>query len=147
MSKALHLLAAAAAAVPLCIFMAAAPVRADDRPAAAHAAAASFDVRMERGKAAETEFAAYQSAMFAQVGNQLAYTMRACFDRTREPQTDAFVLVADITGDGKAAAIEVRPATNIASCFAAGFGRAAFPAPPRMTDGGSFPVTIEMQIK
>ena len=43
-----------------------------------------FDVRAQLGKTAENkeEFKAYQPAMFAQVGDHLAHTMRSCFATT-----------------------------------------------------------------
>jgi hypothetical protein len=108
-----------------------------------------FDFRVALGKAAEgrAEFKAYGSAIDRQVGDHLAQTMRSCFAITRQPATDAFVLVADITVEGKAKAIEVRPATNIALCFATGFASAPFPPPPRYPDREAYPVTIEMHIR
>src|SRR5580700_8607546 len=102
-----------------------------------------FDVRVALGKSAEerVEFKAYVSAFDREIGEHLAQTMRSCFATTQRPETDAFVLVADITVEGKVKAIEVRPATNIALCFATGFASAPFPPPPRYPDREAYPVT------
>jgi hypothetical protein len=107
-----------------------------------------FDARVALGKTAEerAEFKAYVSAFNRRVGDHFAQTMRSCFATTQKPETDAFVLVADITVEGKAKAIEVRPATNIALCFATGFASAPFPRPPLYPDREAYPVTIEMSI-
>jgi hypothetical protein len=107
-----------------------------------------FDVRVGLGKAAEQneEFSAYQSSMNRQVGSQYAAAMRSCFATVKDPQTDSFTLVGDITPDGELSAVEVRPATNIASCFAAGLRAVTFPNPPRYSGRNGFPVTIEMHI-
>jgi len=107
-----------------------------------------FDVRVQLGKAAEQkdEFKAYQPAMFAQVGDYLAYTMRSCFETIQKPETEPFVLVADINTDGKAVAVEIKPTTNIANCFSVGFSAAQYPKPPQHPDRKGFPITLEMRI-
>jgi hypothetical protein len=107
-----------------------------------------FDIRVQLGKAAEqnAEFKAYQPAMFAQVGDHLAYTMRSCFETIQKPETEPFVLVADINTEGKAVAIDVKPTTNIAKCFSAGFAAAQYPQPPQYPGRKGFPVTLEMRI-
>jgi hypothetical protein len=110
--------------------------------------AESFDDRTRLGKTAEvTEgFKEYQSVMYTQVGEYFASTLRACFDKTTKPELDTFVLVADIFQNGKAQAVEVKPATNIAKCFAEGFSKGKFPTPPRYPNRKGFPVTMETQI-
>jgi hypothetical protein len=117
------------------------------QPRAQELRSGRFDVRVEAGKAAEREFIAYQSAMAKQVGDHLAQTMQSCFATTERPETEAFVLVADITVKGNATAIEVRPGTNIATCFAHGIASAVFPKPPQYADHEGFPITIEMHIR
>ena len=109
----------------------------------------TFDDRVAMGKAAEQrpENKSYASELDRMVGNHFAQTMQSCFAAIREPQTEPFVLVADITSEGKAKAIEVRPATNIARCFATGFALAPFPTPPPYPCCEAYPVTIEMRIK
>ena len=114
----------------------------------AHAHAESFEDRARLGKTAEvTEaFKQYQNVMHAQVGEYFASTMRTCFDKTTKPELDTFVLVADIFQNGKAQAVEVKPATNIAKCFAEGFSKGKFPTPPTYPNRKGFPVTMETQI-
>jgi hypothetical protein len=85
--------------------------------------------------------------MEQQVGAQYAAAMRFCFATVREPQSASFTLVADITPDGKLDAIDVQPATNIASCFAAGVTRISLPPPPRYPGHSSFPMTLQMRIR
>jgi hypothetical protein len=108
-----------------------------------------FDARVGLGEEAEQkeEFKTYHSVMIRQVGDHFAETMRSCFAVVENPETAAFVLVADITAEGRAGAIEVRPATSVARCFAAGFAKAAFPLPPPYPDHDGFPITIKMRIE
>jgi hypothetical protein len=108
----------------------------------------AFDTRVELGEAAERneEFRSFHAAVERAAGDHLAETMRSCFATGQNPNTAAFVLVADIGAEGTAKAIEVRPATNIARCFAAGFATARFPVPPPHAGHDGFPVTIKMRI-
>ena len=108
-----------------------------------------FEARVALGKAAEqrVEFKAYGAEFDQKVGDHFARTMQSCFAAVRAPETDTFVLVADITREGKATSIEVRPTTNIALCFAGGFASAEFPPPPVHPDRHAYPVTIEMHIR
>ncbi len=111
--------------------------------------AQSFEERIESAKAAEqspyTWF--YEKTMFDAVGTHLAATMRACLARSANPQTDPFVLVADLSSEGKALDVEVRPVTEMATCFSQGFATTVFPIPPNFQDRANFPVVIEMRIK
>jgi hypothetical protein len=108
-----------------------------------------FDVRVELGRAAEEkeEFRSYHSAMTRRVGDRYAATMRSCFATVQEPQSDRFTLVGDITSKGELNAVEVRPVTNIASCFAAGLKTISFPKPPHYPGRSGFPMTIDMRIR
>ena len=108
-----------------------------------------FDARVRWAKAAEQkeEFKPYVAAMEQQAGAQYASAMRFCFATVPEPQSDSFTLVADIGPDGKLNAIDVRPTTNIAACFAAGLIHVSFPPPPTFSGHGGFPMTIEMRIR
>ena len=113
-----------------------------------YGAAESFDERFKVAKAAETAepYKPYQRVMYQAIGNHLANTMRSCFAKTEKPQTDAFVLLVDIDDGGAARAIEVKPKTNIALCFAEGVKSAPFPKPPTYPGRDAFPITIEMKI-
>jgi hypothetical protein len=111
--------------------------------------ALTFEERIELAKAAERSVDTwfYEKVMFDAVGPHLATTMRACFGQTAKPQADPFVLVADLSPEGKAVNVEVRPPTAVAVCFSEGFATTAFPIPPRFQDRANFPVVIEMRIK
>jgi hypothetical protein len=57
-----------------------------------------------------------------------------------------FVLVAEITREGKATAVEVRPSTNISRCFAEGVRTGVFPKPPEYPGREGFPIVLNMTI-
>ena len=108
----------------------------------------TFEERVRIAKAAESAdaYKPYQQVMYRGIGDHLAQTMRACFAKAEKPQTDAFVLVADVANDGKAQSIEVKPSTNISTCFADGVGNVSFPKPPTYLERKAFPIVIEMKI-
>ena len=108
----------------------------------------TFESRVDLGKASEQkpEFVGYHNRIDRELGEQYAATIRSCLTGTKNPQIDTFTLVADIAADGKVNAVAVRPATNIASCFADGLKGIAFPAPPPYPARSGFPITIRMTI-
>ena len=110
--------------------------------------AGSFEDRVKRAKAVEeTEaYKRYQGPMFKSIGDDMAYTMRSCFETIKNPDTRSFVVVADILHTGNATMIEVQPSTNVSMCFANGFSNLRFPTPPRLEDRFPFSITIEMGI-
>jgi hypothetical protein len=126
-----------------------APIVDADHADAPPAAQDTFEARVGLGKAVEEkeEFKSYHGSIGREVGDQYAATMRSCFATVQEPKIDAFTLVADITPDGNLSAVEVRPATNIACCFAAGLTKISFPKPPHYPGYVGFPMTIEMRIE
>jgi hypothetical protein len=109
----------------------------------------TFEERVRIAKAAEgaEPYKSYQTVMFGGVGNYLATTMKTCFNTIKEPKSDSFVLVAELTRDGKATAVEVTPLTNISNCFAEGVRTAVFPKPPEYPGRKGFPIVLEMAIK
>ena len=110
--------------------------------------AEAFDDRFKLAKDAETSetYKPYQRVMYQSIGNHLANTMRSCFGKTEKPETNAFVLLADVDAGGTARAIDVRPKTSIAICFAQGVATAPFPTPPAFPGRDAFPIVIEMKI-
>jgi hypothetical protein len=108
----------------------------------------TFAERVRLAKAAETAeaYKSYQPVFLRGISDPMAQIMRACFAKTEKPHADSFVLVADITREGKAQAVEVKPTTNIATCFAAGMSKASFPQPPAYPGRQGFPIAIEMKI-
>lgn len=110
--------------------------------------AESFEARAQLGEAAEDrgEFKSYFSTMYKEIGEPMANIMRICFKNTLKPDSANFVLVADIEKEGNLDSIEVKPATNIAKCFAAGLIPVSFPKPPEYPKRHGFPLTIKMKI-
>jgi hypothetical protein len=113
-----------------------------------YAYAETFAERVRLAKAAETAeaYKSYQPVFLRGISDPMAQIMRACFAKTEKPHADSFVLVADITREGKAQATEVKPTTNIATCFAAGMSKVSFPQPPVYSGRQGFPIAIEMKI-
>jgi len=113
------------------------------------ASAETFEERVELARAAEkaADTKPYQKQMFDAIGPHLAAAMKSCFGSIKNPETEPFTLVADVTPEGRADAVDVKPNTNIAACFAKGFMSANFPPPPRFRDRSRFPMFIEMRIK
>ena len=110
--------------------------------------AASFDDRVRIGKEIGNMavYQPYQKTMYQSITNHLTNTIKRCFEETRNPQTEAFTLVADITSEGTARSVEIRPETNIARCFAKGFGEASFPQPPAVPGHDAFPIVIDLNM-
>ena len=115
---------------------------------ATSAQAASFDdrVRIGRETGKMEAYQQYQKTMYESITPHLGTTMKGCFETIRDPETGAFTLVADITSEGTARSIEIRPETNIARCFARGFGEASFPRPPAVPGHDAFPLVIDLNM-
>jgi hypothetical protein len=71
--------------------------------------AASFDdrVRIGRDIGKMEVYQQYQKMMYQSITNHLTNTMKRCFETIRNPETEAFTLVADITPEGIARSIEI----------------------------------------
>ena len=113
------------------------------------ASAETFEERVELARTAEQseDTKPYPKQMFDAIGPHLATVMKSCFASIKNPETEPFILVADVTPEGMAHAVEVMPSTNVAACFAEGFASAKFPPPPRFRGRSRFPMFIEMRIK
>jgi hypothetical protein len=111
--------------------------------------AETFEERVELARAAENaaETKPYQKQMFDAIGPHLSTVMKSCFASIKNPETEPFTLVADVTPQGVADAVEVKPNTNIAACFAKGFASANFPPPPQFRGRSRYPMFIDMRIK
>ena len=110
--------------------------------------AASFDDRVRIGQeiGKMEVYQPYQKTMYQSITDHLTNTLKRCFEEMRDPQTEVFTLVADITSHGTARSIEIRPETNIARCFAKGFGEASFPQPPAVPGHDAFPIVIDLNM-
>jgi hypothetical protein len=112
----------------------------------AHAASFEERVRIGRDIGKMEAYQQYQKTMYESIANHLTNTLKRCFDTIRNPETVAFTLIADITSEGVARSIETWPETDLARCFARGFGEASFPQPPVVPNLGGFPIVIDLNI-
>jgi hypothetical protein len=103
----------------------------------------SFEDRLRVGKAARAE--APYKAYLRVIEKPLLEAMRNCMAPEKESHTP-FVLIADITQKGKALAIDVRPSTNTAQCFATSVQQASFPEPPQHPRPSGFPIVVETSV-
>jgi hypothetical protein len=108
--------------------------------------AETFEERVKLAKAAQQDdaYKRYVERMYENVNQGVVAVMHACFTDVKKAQ--AFKLVADITGPGKLQAVEVKPATTAAKCFADGVREILFPTPPRYPQRKGFPIVMEMNI-
>jgi hypothetical protein len=152
LSLSIALLFAAFAAVVQAEQVPATPVPAE--PVAAEPIAPSpigtgaFDDRVLLAKDAEEDeqFKDYRSAVLKRNSRHFARTMRTCIARSPKPVSKTFVLVADITAEGKAAAVAVKPDNEVANCFASGFSSISYPKPPRYPNREGFPVMMKVRV-
>lgn len=108
----------------------------------------TFDVRVQLAKAAEIDedFKTYRPAMFRRTGRHLTRTMRSCIARMPKPAAKTFVLVADISAEGKADTVEVKPENEVSKCFASGFAAVSYPKPPAYPERDGFPVMMKVRV-
>jgi hypothetical protein len=102
--------------------------------------AETFDdrVRIAQDVEDDAQYNNYRSAVLKKNSRHLVRTMRTCIARSPKPAAKAFVLVADITADGKAHAVAVKPDNEVANCFASGFSSVSYPKPPQFPSGTGF---------
>jgi hypothetical protein len=107
-----------------------------------------FEERVRLAKAAQDDesYRVYPHALFRQAGRHVARTMRSCIAASPKPKSKVFTLVADMTAQGKADAVEVMPDSAAARCFAAGFSSATYPVPPAYAGRDGFPVTLRVRV-
>lgn len=107
-----------------------------------------FEARVRLAKEAEEneQFKMYRLAVHRKTGRYLVRTMRSCIAALPKPQQKSFVLIADITPTGKAAAVEVKPDNEVARCYASGFAAASFPRPPAYPGRQGFPVMMKIRV-
>ena len=100
--------------------------------AAIAAPASSFAARVLRSKLIEAGSTgpAYQQTLWAQLNDPTTDALKACIRSNAPADKSPFTLVADVRRDGTPSAIEVQPATPVASCFATWFGTNTLPPPP-----------------
>lgn len=125
-----------------------APPTAPTTLAAPAASASNFAARVLRGKLIEAGSTgpAYQQTMWAQLNGPTTDALQACIRSHAPADKSPFTLVADVRSDGTPVAVEVQPATPVASCFATWFGTNTLPPPPALPDITRYPLEIEVSI-
>ena len=111
---------------------------------ATQAHAADFATRVAAAKAATTKLEgfAYDTAM----GPAIHHVLVPCVPKGTDPgRGGEFVLVANVDAAGRPGAIEARPDTPLARCFAKGFGGLRLQPPPKRPS--PYPVLVEMQTR
>ncbi|HEY4582034.1 MAG TPA: hypothetical protein VIG88_04095 [Lysobacter sp.] len=111
---------------------------------ATQAHADDFAARVVAAKAAAVtiEGFAYDTAM----GPAIHHVLVPCVPKGTDPgRGGEFVLVANVDATGRPSAIEARPSTPLARCFAKGFGALRLQPPPKRPS--PYPVVVEMQIR
>ena len=116
--------------------------------AAIAAPASSFAARVLRSKLIEAGSTgpAYQQTLWAQLNDPTTDALKACIRSNAPADKSPFTLVADVRRDGTPSAIEVQPATPVASCFATWFGTNTLPPPPTLPDTATYPLEIDVSI-
>jgi len=112
------------------------------------APASSFAARVLRSKLIEAGSTgpAYQQTLWAQLNGPTTDALKACIRSHAPADKSPFTLVADVRSDGTPVAIEVQPATPVASCFATWFGTNTLPPPPALPDTSTYPLEIDVSI-
>lgn len=132
---------------PLFFAACAALAQAEPVPAAAIGAGA-FEDRVQLAKDAEgdEQYKSYRSALQKRNSRHFARAIHTCIARSPKPAAKTFVLVADITAKGEAAAVAVKPDNQVANCFASRFTALSFPKPPRHPGRNGFPVMMKVRV-
>ncbi len=115
---------------------------------ASAAPAASFTARVLRGKLIEAGSTgpAYQKALWAQLNGPTTDALKTCIRDNAPADKSSFTLVADVRHDGTPGALEVQPATSVATCFATWFGSTTLPPPPTLPDTPTYLIEIDVSI-
>ncbi|WP_133479861.1 hypothetical protein [Cognatilysobacter segetis] len=111
--------------------------------ASASSAATSFDARVVAAEAAIARPGgfAYDTALVPAIHAAVAPCVPAGSDPARG---GGFVLVADVDAQGRLHAVDVRPASPIARCFAQRFGAMRLHGPPGPASR-TWPILVRMQ--
>ncbi|MEO7072831.1 MAG: peptidase C13 [Rhodanobacter sp.] len=107
-----------------------------------------FPARVLRAKLVEAglDGPAYQKKLWAQMTDPTAAALRRCIADHAPADKSPFTLVADISGNGKPASIQVQPATPVATCLATWFATLILPPPPNLADAATYPIEIDVSI-
>jgi len=108
-----------------------------------------FDARVQRAKRVEAsaDGKAYMQALWTQIGAYSSVAMRECFRQGTQPDTPAFVLIANVLPDRRFSQVDLQPRTPMAICYVEHLADAPFPAPPEIFGDVGIPIVIEMTIR
>ncbi len=108
-----------------------------------------FDQRVQRAKLVESEGDGkpYVHDMWLHVEADANSAMQGCFRKGTPPDTDSFVMIANVLPTGGLGQIDLRPHTPMVQCFADRFAKAVFPPTPVIFGDAGVPIVIEMNIK
>lgn len=111
--------------------------------------AETFDERLALARKLEesAEYKAWHKEMMQHVGAHIRATMESCVKGVAGPDLASFVLITDVSREGRPLSIEVRPRTGVSNCFATGFATAPFPTPPGFGKRQGFPLFFEFDIQ
>lgn len=114
--------------------------------AAPASAGNDFATRVQQAKLAEaaTTGAAYQKALWGQIGKPTADAYKACILADKATGKAPFTLVLDTDAQGKPQHIEVQPVTPVASCMAGHFARWTLPVPPAAP--APYPLEVDFSV-
>lgn len=112
---------------------------------ASPALADGFAARVARAKAAISTPAGY--AYDLALVPAIHAAMTGCVPAGRAPAraADVFTTVADVDASGRVHAVEVRPATPVARCFAKRLGAVRLQRPPNVKPVARHPIVIELR--
>ena len=111
---------------------------------ASTATAGEFERRVALAKAAAAtrEGFIYDTAMVPAIHHAIV----PCVPKGTDPgRGGEFVLVATVDGRGRVSAIDMRPASPFARCFARTFRAMTLRAPPKRS--GGWPILVEMETR
>lgn len=107
-----------------------------------------FTARVQHAKMVEASVTgpAYQKQFWARTGNPMTDALKACLASHAPADKSPFTLVADISPDGHPLNVEVRAPTPVAKCLAGQFSAWTFPAPPKLSGSGNYPIEIDVSM-
>jgi hypothetical protein len=107
-----------------------------------------FAARVLRGRLVEAgpTGAAYQKALWRQLDDPAAATLKGCIARHAPADKSPFTVVANVRADGKPEQVVAQPATPVASCFADWLGTTTLPLPPALATEAVYPIEIDVSI-
>jgi hypothetical protein len=110
------------------------------------APADDFSSRVTQAKLAEGAATGpdYQKQLWNLIGDRTTDALKGCIASLPRPDKSPFTLVADVAPDGTLGRVEVRPATDLATCLLSRFATWKVPKPP--ADPAPYPIEVDFSI-